>query len=61
MKHLQHTDCTGKPHKKSTGWIKLGDAAGTLTEKLLLAGYARGALSVDTTQNLIDTLEVNEK
>ena len=61
MKHIQDFASTGKRPQKSTGWIKLGDAAGTLTKKLLLAGYAHGAISVDTTQNLIDRLEVNEK
>ena len=63
MKHLQHSNTTGKPHRKSTGekWIKLGDAAGTLAKKVLLQGYARGALSVDTTQTLIDKAGVNEK
>ena len=63
MKHIQEFPTTGKPHKKSTGekWIKLGDAAGTLTKKLLLQGYAHGALSQDLTQTLIDKLEINER
>lgn len=65
MTQIHHSNHAGKPpkDKKSTDskWIKLGDAGGTLTKKLLLQGYAWGALSVDLTQSLIDTLEVNDK
>lgn len=49
-----HTPSTDVPQ----GFHRVGDVAKAVTKRAILRGYAHGVLSVETTQMLIDALDL---
>lgn len=51
-------DTHGKPTGDPPHFQSLGNVAKSVTKRAILCGYAHGVLSVETTQALIDALDL---